>query len=356
MSHYEQRLEADLQHIRDLVWQLGATVEQALTRSKRALVVRNDDEAYATVLGDHAINRDSLRCDQMCHTFIARHLPGAGHLREMAATIRVNVALERLGDYAVTICRGALQLAGPLPTPLAGYMDTLADESMSILHDARVAFRDHDSKQAAVLIRSAQQVEGRMDKIYDLLAAADDQLDGRSMMSIYAVFSLFKRIADQAKNICDQTLYATEGIAKVSKPHKVLFLDKAGSDLGLIATAIGRKNYEEFASFQCAVPGQTALPTEATATFLSGRGLPVDDLRAKQLDALAEDVGDYNLIVCVNGDYHDYLSQVPFHSSALNWAQEESLENADVTQQYRALRAKLDDLFAIVIGDQRHAR
>ena len=115
MSHFEERLEADLTAIREWVWQMGNDVEGALLNSKRALLMRDEELAYATVLGDNPINRKSRACDRLCHTFIARHLPGAGHLREMAATIRVNVALERIGDYAVTISRESLQLSSDLP-------------------------------------------------------------------------------------------------------------------------------------------------------------------------------------------------------------------------------------------------
>lgn len=354
MSHFEQRMETDLERIREWVWHLGLKVEKALDNATRALVIRDEDECYATVLADHAINRDSLHCDRLCHTFIARHLPGAGHLREMAATIRVNVALERLGDYAVTICRGALQLGGPLPAPLAGYMDPLADESMNILQQSRVAFRKGDAERATELIHSAQQVEGRMDHIYDLLAATDDQLDGRSMMSIYAVFSLYKRVADQAKNICDQTLYAAEGIAKVSKRHKTLFLDRPGSGIGLMATAIGRKYYSHIGAFNAAVSGQTDTVSEEVEAFLQTRGFSDTKLRSKQLEAMQFDVGKYNLIVCVNGDYHDYLSKIPFHSSALNWDIEGTGPNPDLTVQYRSLRSEIDDLVALVAGE--HAR
>ena len=115
MSHFEERLEADLAGIRDWVWQLGGDVEQALRNAKQALLLHDEDLAYNTVLSDNPINRKSRACDRMCHAFIARHLPGAGHLREIAATIRVNVALERIGDYAVTISREAVQLKQALP-------------------------------------------------------------------------------------------------------------------------------------------------------------------------------------------------------------------------------------------------
>ena len=110
MSHFEERMEADLQIIRGRLWKIGEDVDAALHNAKKVMILRDSELAYQTVLGDYPINRESRECDRLCHTFIARHLPGAGPLREMAATARVNVALERIGDYAVTISREALQL------------------------------------------------------------------------------------------------------------------------------------------------------------------------------------------------------------------------------------------------------
>ena len=126
MSHLEERMETDLNFIRDWLWKLGEEVEQALRSSKKVLMLRDPKMAYDIILGDHPINRDSRECDRLCHTFIARYLPGAGALREMASTIRINVVLERIGDYAVTICRDALQLTEPLPPRFAAHIDSLA--------------------------------------------------------------------------------------------------------------------------------------------------------------------------------------------------------------------------------------
>ena len=57
----------------------------------------DNELAYLTVLGDNPINRNSRKLDSLCHAFIARHLPSAGHLRLMSSIVRVNVALERIG-------------------------------------------------------------------------------------------------------------------------------------------------------------------------------------------------------------------------------------------------------------------
>ena len=136
MSHLDERLEADLEAIREFVWALGDDVEAAMRNAKKALLLRDERLAYATVLGDQPINRTSRACDHRCHTFIARYLPGAGPLREMAATMRVNIILERIGDYAVTISRESMQLGQQLPHRFVMQIDALGDESLQVLHDS----------------------------------------------------------------------------------------------------------------------------------------------------------------------------------------------------------------------------
>jgi len=355
MSHFEKRLEADLKAIREWVWTLGEAVENALRDAKKVLVLRDDRLAYQTVLGDHPINRDSRECDRLCHRFIARHLPGAGHLREMASTIRVNVALERIGDYAVTICREALQLQGPLPEDFAADMDAVADESFHILHQSRQAFRDGNAELATALMQMARQVQGKMDGIYEALVEADDELDGRTMLAIFVVFSLLKRVADQAKNICDQTLYAVRGVAKLPKIHRILFLDQPDSAAGQLAVAIGRKGYSEVAEFTCATPGRSDLVSGELRAFLQERGLPDEKLATEPLEALEHDIADYNIIVCLNGSYKNYLSRVPFHTSALDWSVEGMPPDEDRTAQYRSLLSLIDDLLQLVAGEHLQA-
>ena len=65
MSHLEERMETDLNYIRDWLWKLGEDVEQALRNSKKVLMLRDPAMAYDIILGDHPINRDSRECDRL---------------------------------------------------------------------------------------------------------------------------------------------------------------------------------------------------------------------------------------------------------------------------------------------------
>jgi phosphate transport system protein len=348
MSHLEQRMENDLNQIRETLWRIGDDVEHALRNAKKTLAIKDEELAYATVLGDHPINREVRECDRMVHRFSARYLPGAGPLREMTATLRVNIALERIGDYAVTICREALQLETALPERFSVRADELADESIAILADSRAAFRDGNSERAIALMKEARRVQAKMEGIYEDLFAADDRLDGRTMMAIFVVFNAFKRVADQSKNICDQVVYAARGIEKIPKVYRILFLDQPGSHAGQLAVAIGRKFFSQSAEFISATTGQSEPLDASLRYFLIEKGLPDEGIDSEPLDALRHELPDYHVIVSLGGKVSDYVPKMPFHSSALNWTLP---KGASPVERYRALREEIGALVTLLAGE-----
>ena len=100
MAIYEQRLQADLKYIHDQIRSMGDLVEASVSNATKAFLTENAALANHTVLSDNVINRKMREIDHDCHTFIARHLPSAGHLRLISSIIRLNINLERIGDYA----------------------------------------------------------------------------------------------------------------------------------------------------------------------------------------------------------------------------------------------------------------
>ena len=352
MSHLEERLEADLKTIREFVWTLGNDVELAIRNAKKALLTRDEKLAYATVLGDQPINRNSRACDHMCHTFIARHLPGAGQLREMAATMRVNIILERIGDYAVTISRESLHLSQQLPHRFVMQIDALGDESLQILHDARSAFRDNNAEGAKALMHMANLIEHKMDAIYEDLFAADDGLAARTALTVFVVFNLLKRVADQAKNVCDQTVYAVRGVGKTPKVFNILFLHGDNPDAAHLAVAVGRKFFSATAAFSAAGRSTGGSISPALKEFLIATGLPEEQLESQSLAELQHDLPQYDIVVSLEGAVKSYLPKLPFHTSALEWPLPEPGSVGDFPELYRVLRDEISRLASLLSGDQ----
>jgi phosphate transport system protein len=349
MSRIESTTETDLAKIRAQIGDLGEATARALANATNTLILRDEALAYQTVLEDNPINRASRSCDRMCHEFIARHLPSAGHLRQIAAMMRVNISLERIGDYAVTIAREAMQLSEPLPEEFLGRIESLADECFEIFAEGRACFQDHNGERAGMVSKMARSIEARSEGLYASLFAADDRLDGRTMMVVFVVFNLLKRVADQTKNICEQTIYMVSGVAKVHKRRKFLFLDRPGFGQGHLALAIARKFYSDSSDFTLVMGGAPECPSIALTEFLQQRGLGHEDQESAHLaDVQLE---QFDVVISLAGPVKEYVGAVPFHTSCLVWTLPDSIKPEDISGLYRHLMARISELISTVVGD-----
>ena len=128
-SHYEERLQRDLDWIQDLVGVVGNRLVQTIQDAATAVLTCDNQLAAQTIIGDYTINRQTRELDRLCHAFVARHLPSAGHLRYVSSVLRLNIALERIGDYGATISRTAVQLSEPPPSAVSRDIEMMAEQS-----------------------------------------------------------------------------------------------------------------------------------------------------------------------------------------------------------------------------------
>jgi len=217
MSHYEERLEKDLENIRGEVSDLATQVKQAVKNSIHALLTANQDLASATILGDGPINRKMREIDTLCHQFIAVHLPSAGHLRLMSSVIRINIILERIGDYAVTISRELQRINGAPDKRLAQGIELLSNEVQLMLKQAIASFEEDNAELARGTISMSGQIDNTVAGLYEELLDEKAQWSLTERFAVFSVYHRLERIADQAKNLCEQTVFTVSGEGKASK-------------------------------------------------------------------------------------------------------------------------------------------
>jgi phosphate transport system protein len=122
-SHFEESLQRDINRIRAKVQEMCNLAERALRDGLAALRDKNRTLAYSVILRDQQIDELEKEVDRLCLEFLVRQQPVAGPLRLAYATIRINLELERVGDYAEAIARQVLTFAsmarvsGPCATP-----------------------------------------------------------------------------------------------------------------------------------------------------------------------------------------------------------------------------------------------
>lgn len=320
MSHYEDRLEQDLGEIRSRVKEVGQRVDQALKRAVHALVTHQRDQAYEVVLGDLPINRAIRALDDRCHVFVARHLPNAGHLRFVSAVLRLGIAIERVGDYAVTLARQVVVLNEPVPARLVGDIELLAEPSRLMFTQAMEAFVESKPELARGVAEQARALEWTFKKARaDLLEfGREEQQEIGDLFALLGTFNVLARVGDQAKNICEETIFAVDGETKQPKVYRVLFLDQR-NEASLLAESYARKAFPSSGEYQSAGVAPAAQLAEPWTKMMTEVGLDGRQLTPKSLDLTADELAGLHLIVGLGGDPHDWLETVPFHTVCLQW-------------------------------------
>ncbi|MEA3292314.1 MAG: phosphate signaling complex protein PhoU [Pseudomonadota bacterium] len=356
MSHYEERLENDLRRIRDNVSNMAEKVETGVKNAMHALLTGNGKLAAATVLADHPINRDMRRIDQLCHNFIALHLPSAGHLRLLSSVIRVNIELERIGDYAVTIAREALQLSTPPSGPLARELERVGNETQIMLRQAIQAFNELNADKARATMVMEEQMENDLDLVYGELMANDDHDAIKNLLKVFAVFTQLKRVADQAKNLCEETVFAVTGDMKAPKVYNILFVDEDNSCQSQMAVAIARKNFPGSGNYSSSGRQPADRLNPAMVGFLDRHGTSLDAARPQALDMTSLELMQQHIVVSLQGPVSGYFKQVPFHTTPLVWDIAQAPEDSAafdgwLEEVYRDLAMQIRDLMELLRGE-----
>ena len=358
MSHYEERLERDLTGIREQVAIMAEQVETAVKNAMHALQTGNDKLAAATVIADHPINRTMRQIDEMCHKFIALHLPSASHLRLLSAVIRANIELERIGDYAATIAREALQLSAPPAGSMSRELERVGSETQLMLRQAVRSFKELNADLAKGTMIMEEQMENDLDIIYGELMANDDRDAVKNLLATFAVFTQLKRVADQAKNLCEETVFAVTGDAKAPKVYNILFIDEDNSCQSQIAEAIARKNFPGSGNYISAGRSPAAALNPVMVEFLGNHGLNIDDkARPKPVDMTPLQLTTQHVIVSLQGSVKSYFQQIPFHTTPLEWDVGPAPENGDASgiqrleEIYRETAVQVRDLMETLRGE-----
>ena len=348
VSLYDKRLEADLQEIRDRLQAVAEQVEDNLRHSVRAVLYSDPRLANETLIKDRATNRAIRALDHLCHLFVVRHLPSGSHLRFTSAVLRLAVALERVGDYSVAICRVARDIETPLPDALARNIAMMGEHAGKALGTAFRGFVEGDPDSA----RTSHGIASQTAAIYPhaveglISAAESERCPARDLFGALLVFRLLQRTAEQADNACEMTLFAVTGRRKKEKRYRILFVDSDHSLASRLAEIAIEETYPHAGRFRSAGLEPAPAFDERLPAFCRRRGvaLPEGDSPRSLDEAL--DVGPhYHVVVGIGLDPSPHFD-VPHRTAVLQWelAEDGIAADSEVEELYRALMVRLRGL------------
>ena len=213
--------QRELDRLRKRLLEIGSMVEEAVDRSIRALLDRDQALARETITGDTRIDRAEVEVEEDCLKLLALYQPVAGDLRLVASVLKINNDLERMGDHAVNIAERVEVLAGlDMVAGVSEDLELLARKSRDALRRSLDSFTRQDTALAREICSRDDEVDDLNRKIIERLkdVMRNDREHVDAALQLFSISRHLERIADHATNIAEDVVYLVEGQI-VRHPH-----------------------------------------------------------------------------------------------------------------------------------------
>jgi phosphate transport system protein len=362
-TRLEESLERDIERIRQEVLQMAGLAERALNDCVKALTERSRQLAYAVILRDQYIDEKEKEIDRLCLEFLIRQQPVGVHLRLAYSTIKINLELERVGDYAESVARHLLRLSDlPAPPPeIIQRLVEMADLAIPMIRDSTEAFIRQDTEIAKKVIVSEPAVDALLGKLNtELIEAMRRQAIQPEMMEpLVTIGRRFERVADQARNVCMETLYMCTGeYAKHpgAETFRVLFVGEHNACRSQMAEAIALSLGQPKFVFSSAGLDPRAIDPR-TVQFMKEKGFDLSRMAPKAIFQVPN-LDHYQVIVGVAKEAQQSFPRSPRKMVYVDWSIDDPSRVQGTPEEVRSayeatfqfLSSHVRDLVGAVLG------
>jgi phosphate transport system protein len=208
-----RHLQRETERLKRKILALGALVEENLRLAFQAIDERDAAKARRVIATDVLVDQHEIDVEEECLKILALYQPVAGDLRFVAAVIKINSELERIGDLASNIAERALQLLDEPAVPVPHGVAVMADRTEAILEKALDALVQQDAVKAHEVLAADDEIDDLYADLIDVLKGvirADlEHLD--AIVLLFSVARYLERLADHATNVAEDVLYMVEG-------------------------------------------------------------------------------------------------------------------------------------------------
>ncbi|MGI9430808.1 MAG: phosphate signaling complex protein PhoU [Myxococcota bacterium] len=202
-----------IENLREDLFRMGGLAEAILDKALRS--VWEGDRALAEEVApdDLEIDRLDVALDEAILKALALQAPVAEDLREVMAINMIATDLERVGDIARNIAKGALRLVahgGEVQLPAS--LTSLSRAAQASLRTALDAFSRNDAGLAQSVLDGDDAIDDQQDEVVRSLLRGLEERAGSASQGVDMIFLAkhLERIADHATNIAEDVILVTE--------------------------------------------------------------------------------------------------------------------------------------------------
>ncbi|HEY3374348.1 MAG TPA: phosphate signaling complex protein PhoU [Candidatus Aquicultor sp.] len=191
---------------------MGRVTRQAIGNAVQVVVDCDIELADEVIAIDDTIDAMNYNIEERCMELIARQAPVAKDLRLCWTTMFIALHLERMGDLAVNLAKGAKRCPkDEFAAPVSQHINEMGRETLILVDMALKAFEEKDLELASKLGGLDDKIDRMYKNIFTRLAKYQDNESVESIGSILLASRYLERIADHCVDIADRIEYLVTG-------------------------------------------------------------------------------------------------------------------------------------------------
>ena len=188
--------------------------KEAVSLSVDSMVSKNLEQAKKVVESDDDIDllREYIR-DRSVELMASKH-PMTKDLRYIYVLSDISTELERIGDYAVNICKETIAIGNDEHIKELIDIPKMSEMCTQMLEDLMVAFLEEDDEMAyqiALKDKELDELYYRIRKDSLRVMHKDPENNINQGVRLLFVGRYLERIGDHITNICEKIIYAKKG-------------------------------------------------------------------------------------------------------------------------------------------------
>jgi phosphate transport system protein len=206
-------LQEELDQLEATLQEEGSQVLRALRGCLKALEERDAELAEEVIVFDDEVDGNYLAIEEGIQSLLARQTPVAIDLRLVLAVLHINLHLERMADYCVTVSKliNLVRDVEPDPTLVESFaeMGARAEEMIQVALDS---FSERDLERAESLVDLDELIDrGNRRVVQHVLSLGADPDMREWGLRMILVSRCLERIGDHAVDIGEQTAFLVTG-------------------------------------------------------------------------------------------------------------------------------------------------
>lgn len=207
------RFDEQLATLHNNLIEMGAMVEQAITKATRALLEQNVTLADEVRSGDNSIDEKEKEIESLCLKMLLIQHPVARDLRKISTALKMITDMERIGDQAADISEICVYLAGQQYIKELEHIQQMAKATIKMVTNSIDAYVKNNLSLAQEVIKYDDIVDNLYVEIKkDLIDLVHkDVQNGEQAFDLLQVAKYYERIVDHAVNIAKWVIFSISG-------------------------------------------------------------------------------------------------------------------------------------------------